>query len=65
MRGGMLFRRMPCVIHCVETVCVRNVRVMSRLLVVACCVMLCRLCVVMRGMRVVISCVLMMIGCFL
>ena len=61
----MLFRGKLCVIQRVQTVRMRHLRVMSRLFVVACCVILCRLCVVMRSLRVMVSCMLVMIGCFL
>jgi hypothetical protein len=61
----MVFSRLLCMIEGVQTVCVGYVRVMSRLFVVARCVMHCRFRVVMRSLRVVMSRLLVMIGCFL
>jgi hypothetical protein len=64
VRFGMLYRRVLRMIHGVQTMSVRYLRVVGRLLVVACQVILCRLSVVMRSLRVVISCVVVMIRCF-
>lgn len=61
----MFFSCMLCVIDGMQAVCVRQVRVMSGLFVVACCVMFCHLGVMARSLRVMMSRVLVMIGCFL
>jgi hypothetical protein len=59
----MLFRGMLRVFRRVQAVRVRQVRVMSRRLVVACCVVLRRLGVMMGCLRVMMRCLRVMMRC--
>jgi hypothetical protein len=61
----VVFGRVFRVLGCVQLMCMRQVSMVSSLLVVARVMMLCRLCVVMGRQSVMMGCLAMFVCCLL
>jgi hypothetical protein len=62
MSVSVMFARFLCMMRCVQSMSVSDVRVVARFFVIACLMMLCSFPVVLRGMFMVYRCIGVVLG---